>query len=88
MSKDAEREPPDAWMLVFMLVALLAGFTALGFFADRWLHTGPWLMIAGVFVGAALGFGNLVFFLFAGSSKRGPKNEAKDQDEGPGKSSS
>jgi F0F1-type ATP synthase assembly protein I len=51
-----------------MLVALVLVFTGLGYFLDRWLDTGPWLVVGGVFVGAGLGFLYLVFILFAGSS--------------------
>lgn len=30
--------------------------TLLGFFADRWLGTGPWLVVIGIVVGAYTGF--------------------------------
>ena len=88
MSKNAEREPPDGLTLAFILVALVVGFTVLGYFADRWLHTVPWLMVAGVFVGAALGFGYLVVVLFTSSSKGRRRNGPKDGDEGQGEDSS
>ena len=81
MSKDAKREPPDGLTLALVLVTLVVGFTVLGFFVDRWLQTSPWLMITGVFVGAALGFGYLVFVLFTSSSKGAAKTRTKVEDE-------
>jgi ATP synthase protein I len=38
------------------LVATTVVGTGLGYGLDRWLGTGPWLMIVGVFLGAAAGF--------------------------------
>jgi len=42
-----------AALALFMSVAALCG---LGWALDRWLHTAPWLMVAGIVLGAALGF--------------------------------
>jgi F0F1-type ATP synthase assembly protein I len=83
MSGVSRREPPEAGTLAFMFVALVLVFAGLGYAADRWLQTGPWLMVAGVFVGAGLGFAYLVFLLFAGSSKRGDRADEKGDDEEP-----
>jgi F0F1-type ATP synthase assembly protein I len=88
MSEDARREPPEPGALGFILVALVVGFAVLGFFVDRWLHTGPWIMVAGVFVGAGLGFGYLLLILFSGPSGRGRKDKRKHPGEGPGEGSS
>jgi F0F1-type ATP synthase assembly protein I len=55
--RDMTRQSALAMELPFTIVGaiLLAGF--LGFLADKWLHTSPWLTI----VGGALGFaGTLV----------------------------
>ena len=38
----------------------IATGAALGYFADRWLKTFPWLLILGLFLGAAAGFKNLI----------------------------
>ncbi|HEY0385927.1 MAG TPA: AtpZ/AtpI family protein [Pyrinomonadaceae bacterium] len=40
-----------ALSLFFSVVTLLG----LGYLLDRWLRTGPWLMVAGIVVGSALG---------------------------------
>jgi ATP synthase protein I len=37
------------------LNSILAG-TLIGFFADRWLGTGPWLVVIGIVVGSYSGF--------------------------------
>ena len=40
----------------FTLVAYVLVFTAMGYGLDRLFKTSPWLMVVGVFVGAAVGF--------------------------------
>lgn len=67
MSKDSQRDLAQAGSLGFTLVALVLVFTGLGYLLDRWLHTRPWLMVAGVFVGFALGFTYMVLVMFADS---------------------
>lgn len=44
----------------FTLVAYVLVFTAIGYGLDHLFKTAPWLMVAGVFVGAALGFINMI----------------------------
>ena len=83
MSKDAERRPPAAGGLGFMLVALVVGFTVVGYYMDRWLHTKPWLMVGGVFVGAGLGFFYMVLVLFADSSRKRKGKKSPSEDQGP-----
>ena len=34
----------------------VAGFSGLGWLLDRWLGTAPWLLVAGVILGAVTGF--------------------------------
>jgi F0F1-type ATP synthase assembly protein I len=82
MSRNSRREPPEAGSLAFMFVALVLVFTGIGYVLDRLLHTPPWLMVAGVFVGAGVGFVYLVFILFTtGSSGRSrKKNEGRDDE--------
>ena len=82
MSKDPRRQPPPAGGLGFMLVALVVAFTALGYWLDRWLGTKPWLMVAGVFVGAGLGFTYLVL-ISARSSRNGDHRNDERKDTGP-----
>jgi len=47
---------------------LLGAF--LGYLADRALGTKPWLMIAGVFLGAIAGFRNILRYLGDAENKR------------------
>ena len=42
-----------AGLSLFMSVASMSG---LGWLLDRWLSTAPWLLVAGVVVGAIAGF--------------------------------
>lgn len=41
-----------AALSLFLTVATLLG---LGWLLDRWLNTGPWLMVAGIVLGSILG---------------------------------
>lgn len=59
----------QAGSLGFTFVAVVLIFTAAGYFLDRWLHSTPWLMVGGVFVGAAAGFAYLVVALFSDTPK-------------------
>lgn len=43
---------------VELAVSIVAG-TFLGYALDRWLSTGPWLMLGGLILGAVAGFRNL-----------------------------
>lgn len=77
VSKDPRRGPAQAGSLGFTLVVLVLVFIGLGYVLDRWLHTGPWLMAAGVFVGFGLGSIYMVFVTFADSpgTRGGKKGE-------------
>jgi F0F1-type ATP synthase assembly protein I len=77
VSEDPRRHWGEALSLAFTLVGLVVVCTGVGYGADRLLHTGPWLMVAGVFVGAVLGFAYLVYLLFAGSSSGEGTNRSK-----------
>jgi ATP synthase protein I len=65
MSDDPYHGLSQVGGLGFTFVAFVLVFTAIGYVLDRWLHTGPWLMVAGVFVGAGMGFAYIVRILFA-----------------------
>ena len=86
MSKDPLGDYSQVMSLGFTLVAYVLVFTAIGYGLDRWLHTAPWLMVAGVFVGAGFGFLYLVRILFSTSSgdKDGGKGARDDRQDGPG----
>ena len=83
MSGDPRRRAPDAGSLGFTFVALVVVATVLGYAADRWLYTGPWLMVAGVFVGAGVGFAYLVYILFTSGVGGRPRKKSADKDGGP-----
>jgi F0F1-type ATP synthase assembly protein I len=42
-----------AGLTIFFSVAAFLGF---GWMLDRWLETSPWLLIAGILLGSAVGF--------------------------------
>ena len=63
-------------------VALVLVCAGIGYVLDRLVHTLPWLMVAGVFAGAGLGFAYLVFILFStGSGGRGRKRDGGEDAE-------
>ena len=62
----------DGWVVGGSFFAsILSGFL-LGFFADKWLGTEPWLVILGILIGAYSGFLRLWHF-------------AKQEEERPGR---
>ncbi len=83
MSKDSQSGPRASGGIGFALVALVVLFTTAGYWLDRWLGTGPWLMVAGVFVGFGLGLAYLVFILMSGSSGDDTPNDDAGEDQGP-----
>jgi ATP synthase protein I len=40
----------------WQLTGSVALWVVIGYFLDKWLHTGPWLLVAGAVLGMALGF--------------------------------
>jgi len=71
----------QAWSLGFTLVGSTLFFTWLGYLLDGRLHTRPWLMVAGVFVGAVAGFANLVMGLFGDTSDKSGRSQAPGGDD-------
>jgi len=41
---------------VFSLASAIVAFLLIGWLLDHWLKTGPWLLVAGIIVGAVVGF--------------------------------
>ncbi len=78
MSKDPLRDLSQISGIGFTLVSYVLVFTGGGYLLDRLLHTDPWLMVAGVFVGAALGF----FFMIRALTAAGRADrDAGEEDE-------
>ncbi len=46
----------DGWMEGGSFFGSILSGTLLGFFADKWLGTDPWLVITGIVVGSYSGF--------------------------------
>lgn len=46
----------EGWGVGGTFVGSIVSGTLLGFFADRWLGTEPWLVVIGIVVGAYTGF--------------------------------
>ncbi len=86
MSEEPRRDWGEAWSLSFTLVGLVGIFTGLGYLLDRWIGTTPWLMVAGVFVGAIFGFVYLISLLFSrpGDGRRTEENRMGTRGSGVG----
>lgn len=54
-NEDENRKAGFAYAAGITLFASVATFCAMGYFLDRWLGSAPWLLIAGIVVGSALG---------------------------------
>jgi len=55
-SQEANRKSGMAYAAALALFASVASFCGLGWLADRWFGTAPWLLAAGLVFGAAVGF--------------------------------
>ncbi|HEX3279680.1 MAG TPA: AtpZ/AtpI family protein [Pyrinomonadaceae bacterium] len=53
---ETTRKSGLAYAAAFTLFACVASLTVVGWLADRWLGTKPWLLVAGVVLGAIAGF--------------------------------
>ena len=53
--QEANRKSGLAYAAGFTLFASVAGFTGLGWLADKWFQTTPWLLILGIVLGSAAG---------------------------------
>ena len=54
-NQDENRKTGYAYAAGITLFASVAAFCGAGWLLDRWLGTGPWLLIVGIVVGSAAG---------------------------------
>lgn len=54
--EDTNRKSGIAYAAAFTLFASVASLCGVGWLADRWLGTAPWLMVVGLVLGAVVGF--------------------------------
>jgi ATP synthase protein I len=54
--EEVNRKSGIAYAAAISLFAAVAGGLVLGWLLDRWLGTAPWLLVAGIILGAAGGF--------------------------------
>ena len=53
--EDVTRTSSVAYAAALSLFFSVATMLGLGYLLDRWLRTAPWLMVAGIVVGSAVG---------------------------------
>lgn len=83
MSRDPVRDLTAISGIGFTFVATVLVFTAIGYGLDRLVGTKPWLMVAGVFVGAVLGFVTMIRTLTV-SDRQARERRGEDEPPGPG----
>jgi len=58
--QEVNRKSGLAYAAAFSLFAAVVSGIIVGWLLDRWLGTKPWLLVAGVVLGAAAGFYELI----------------------------
>jgi len=66
-----------AMELPFSLIGGVVAGGGIGYLLDRWLHTAPFLMLAGGLAGFALGLRDLLKRLSRGEKNQGSSNDGK-----------
>jgi ATP synthase protein I len=54
--QETKRKSGIAYAAGFNLFVSVVGFAGIGWLLDRWLRTAPWLLVAGLVLGAVAGF--------------------------------
>jgi ATP synthase protein I len=58
--QEVNRKSGLAYAAAFSLFAAVVGGLIIGWLLDRWLGTRPWLLVAGIVLGSAAGFYELI----------------------------
>jgi ATP synthase protein I len=58
--EEVNRKSGAAYAAAFSLFAGVVSGLIAGWFLDRWLGTSPWLLVAGIVLGSAAGFYELI----------------------------
>jgi ATP synthase protein I len=58
--EEINRKSGMAYAAAFSLFASVVSGLIGGWLLDRWLNTGPWLLVTGIVLGAAAGFYELI----------------------------
>jgi ATP synthase protein I len=58
--QETNRKSGLAYAAAFSLFAAVVAGLIIGWLLDRWLGTGPWLLVTGIVLGSAAGFYELI----------------------------
>ncbi len=58
--QETNRKSGLAYAAAFSLFAAVVAGLIIGWLLDRWLGTGPWLLVTGIVLGSAAGFFELI----------------------------
>lgn len=58
--QDIVKQTAPAFFAAYFLLGAILLLAAIGYLLDRWLDTGPWLLVAGLLIGVSIGFVGLV----------------------------
>jgi F0F1-type ATP synthase assembly protein I len=54
--QDVNRKSAIVYGAVFSIIISIVSFLLVGWALDKWLKTGPWLLVGGIVLGTVLGF--------------------------------
>jgi F0F1-type ATP synthase assembly protein I len=54
--QDVNRKSAVVYAAITSLVVSIIGFLVVGWALDRWLNTGPWMIVGGIILGTIVGF--------------------------------
>ncbi|MBW3620658.1 MAG: AtpZ/AtpI family protein [Actinobacteria bacterium] len=67
------RDADTGWTMTVELLTAVGVWGGIGWLLDRWLGTGPWILVAGLVLGAVLG----TYVVFLRAERQGKAEEAK-----------
>ena len=54
--QEVTRKSGMVYAAVFAIITSVVAFLLIGWALDRWLGTGPWLLVTGIIFGSVIGF--------------------------------
>jgi F0F1-type ATP synthase assembly protein I len=71
--RDLWRDADTGWIMTAELLTAVGVWGGIGWLLDRWLGTGPWILAAGLLLGAALG----TYLVFLRADAQGKAEDEK-----------
>lgn len=71
--RDLWRDADTGWLMTAELLTAVGVWGGIGWLLDRWLGTEPWILVAGLLLGAGLG----TYIVFLRADAQGKSEEAR-----------